>query len=132
MVSTRSARQRELGQNFLVDRNILGVIERLASLHDKDVVLEIGGGGGVLSARLARTREPPARGRARRPPAGPLSEALAPFHNVTPHFSDALDVEFAALRAGAQQGRRKPPVRDRRDGDPEDDRRASRACASGS
>ena len=28
-----SARQRELGQNFLVDRNILDVIERLAELH---------------------------------------------------------------------------------------------------
>ncbi len=98
MVSTRSARQRELGQNFLVDRNILGVIERLASLHDEDVVLEIGGGGGVLSARLAprvshlHVVELDDRLR------GPLSEALAPFHNVTPHFSDALDVEFAALR----------------------------------
>ena len=30
LVSVRSSRQRELGQNFLVDRNILDVIERLA------------------------------------------------------------------------------------------------------
>ncbi len=44
---------RELGQNFLVDRNILGVIERLAELGPEDVVLEIGGGPGVLSQRLA-------------------------------------------------------------------------------
>ena len=49
----RSARQRELGQNFLVDRNILAVIERLAEVTDEDVVLEVGGGPGVLSVRLA-------------------------------------------------------------------------------
>ena len=42
-----------LGQNFLIDRNILDVIERLAELSADDVVLEIGGGQGVLSERLA-------------------------------------------------------------------------------
>ena len=42
-----------LGQNFLIDRNILDVIERLAGLSADDVVLEIGGGQGVLSERLA-------------------------------------------------------------------------------
>ncbi|HSC02993.1 MAG TPA: rRNA adenine N-6-methyltransferase family protein, partial [Solirubrobacteraceae bacterium] len=42
-----------LGQNFLVDRNILDVIERLAAVGAEDVVLEIGGGQGVLSERLA-------------------------------------------------------------------------------
>jgi 16S rRNA (adenine1518-N6/adenine1519-N6)-dimethyltransferase len=51
MVSARRART--LGQNFLVDRNILDVIERLAELEPDDVVLEIGGGPGVLSERLA-------------------------------------------------------------------------------
>jgi len=43
----------KLGQNFLVDRNILDVIERLAELSAEDVVLEVGGGQGVLSTRLA-------------------------------------------------------------------------------
>lgn len=42
----------KLGQNFLVDRNILDVIERLAELGPEDVVLELGGGGGVLTGRL--------------------------------------------------------------------------------
>ncbi len=37
-----------------VDRNILDVIERLAALSDEDVVLEVGGGPGVLSQRLAQ------------------------------------------------------------------------------
>src|SRR5690349_22706939 len=44
---------RELGQNFLIDSNILGVIERAAELAGEDVVLEIGGGLGVLSEHLA-------------------------------------------------------------------------------
>jgi 16S rRNA (adenine1518-N6/adenine1519-N6)-dimethyltransferase len=44
---------RELGQNFLADDNILAVIGRTAELHEDDVVLEIGGGLGVLSAYLA-------------------------------------------------------------------------------
>ncbi len=43
----------DLGQNFLIDSNILGVIDRLAALGPDDVVLEIGGGLGVLSEHLA-------------------------------------------------------------------------------
>lgn len=42
-----------LGQNFLVDRNIVDVIERLAELDPEDIVLEVGGGLGILSERLA-------------------------------------------------------------------------------
>jgi 16S rRNA (adenine1518-N6/adenine1519-N6)-dimethyltransferase len=42
-----------LGQHFLVDENILGVIGRLAELDRSDVVLEIGPGLGVLTRYLA-------------------------------------------------------------------------------
>jgi 16S rRNA (adenine1518-N6/adenine1519-N6)-dimethyltransferase len=45
--------KRELGQHFLVDENILRVIERLAALAPEDVVLEIGPGLGVLTRFLA-------------------------------------------------------------------------------
>ncbi|MGH3020386.1 MAG: 16S rRNA (adenine(1518)-N(6)/adenine(1519)-N(6))-dimethyltransferase RsmA, partial [Gaiellaceae bacterium] len=44
---------RELGQHFLVDENILGVAGRLAELDREDVVLEVGAGLGVLTAYLA-------------------------------------------------------------------------------
>ena len=44
---------RELGQNFLIDDNILGVIGRAAELDPGDVALEVGGGVGVLSEYLA-------------------------------------------------------------------------------
>ena len=44
---------RELGQHFLVDENILGVAGRLGQLAPDDVVLEVGAGLGVLTAYLA-------------------------------------------------------------------------------
>ena len=44
---------RRLGQNFLADLNLLDVIVREAELAADDVVLEVGGGGGALSERLA-------------------------------------------------------------------------------
>ena len=45
--------KKQLGQHFLVDENILRVIERLAELDRNDVVLEIGPGRGVLTRFLA-------------------------------------------------------------------------------
>jgi 16S rRNA (adenine1518-N6/adenine1519-N6)-dimethyltransferase len=88
---------RELGQNFLIDDNILGVIGRAAELDPGDVVLEVGGGLGVLSEYLAprvgtlhvvevdRTLEPP------------LADALAPFANAQLHMADAVDLDLATL-----------------------------------
>ncbi len=87
----------KLGQNFLVDRNILEVIERLASLRSEDVVLEIGGGPGVLSAHLAPLVAhlhvvELDRGLEQR-----LREAVADHDNVTVHISDALKLDLSAL-----------------------------------
>ena len=42
-----------LGQNFLADPNLLDAIVREAGLAPDDVVLEVGGGEGVLTERLA-------------------------------------------------------------------------------
>jgi 16S rRNA (adenine1518-N6/adenine1519-N6)-dimethyltransferase len=97
MVSVRSARQRELGQNFLADRNILGVIERLAALAPDEIVLEVGGGLGVLSQRLA-----PAVGHLHvveldRRLEDQLRATLAGFDNVTLHFADAVRFDLSAL-----------------------------------
>ncbi|MDX6552262.1 MAG: rRNA (adenine1518-N6/adenine1519-N6)-dimethyltransferase, partial [Gaiellales bacterium] len=44
--------RRELGQNFLIDDNVLGVAERLLPLRREDVVLEVGPGLGVLTRWL--------------------------------------------------------------------------------
>jgi 16S rRNA (adenine1518-N6/adenine1519-N6)-dimethyltransferase len=89
---------RELGQNFLIDSNILGVIDRAAELDRADVVLEIGGGLGVLSEYLAervahvhvveideRLREA-------------LGDATDPFANVTVHWADAMSIDLKGLQ----------------------------------
>ena len=47
------APKKALGQHFLVDENILGVIGRLSDLRQTDVVLEVGPGLGVLTRYLA-------------------------------------------------------------------------------
>ncbi len=89
---------RELGQNFLIDSNILGVIDRAAALGPRDVVLEVGGGLGVLSEYLAervahvhvveideRLREA-------------LGDATDPHTNVTVHWADAMTLDMVGLR----------------------------------
>ena len=90
-------RTRELGQNFLIDRNILDVIERLAELGPPDVVLEIGGGLGFLSARLAARAGHVHVIEVDRSLEDTLRQALSGFHNVTLHIADALEVELRAL-----------------------------------
>jgi 16S rRNA (adenine1518-N6/adenine1519-N6)-dimethyltransferase len=94
---SRPAAKKELGQHFLVDENLLGVIGRLAELGPEDVLLEIGPGLGVLTAFLAdraahvhaveldRSLEPR------------LREALEGREDVELHFGDALRLDLAAL-----------------------------------
>jgi 16S rRNA (adenine1518-N6/adenine1519-N6)-dimethyltransferase len=91
------APKRRLGQHFLVDENILGVIGRLAELEPSDVVLEVGPGLGVLTAYLAervghvhaveldRLLEPH------------LVERLGEKRAVELHFGDALAINLGAL-----------------------------------
>jgi 16S rRNA (adenine1518-N6/adenine1519-N6)-dimethyltransferase len=91
------APKKALGQHFLVDENILGVIGRLSALATADVVLEVGPGLGVLTRYLAdrvhvvhaveldRSLEPS------------LREALGPRTNVTLVWADALRVDVDAL-----------------------------------
>jgi 16S rRNA (adenine1518-N6/adenine1519-N6)-dimethyltransferase len=88
-VSTRP--KKELGQHFLRDPNILGVIGHLAELGPEDVVLEIGPGQGVLTRYLAE--------RVRRVHAVEIDRALESAlsgvgENVDVVFGDALRVEL--------------------------------------
>jgi 16S rRNA (adenine1518-N6/adenine1519-N6)-dimethyltransferase len=89
--------KRDLGQNFLIDSNILGVIERAAGLEPGDVVLEIGGGLGVLSEHLAPRVAHLHVVEVDRALEEPLRDALAPFDNTTLHVADALHLELPAL-----------------------------------
>jgi 16S rRNA (adenine1518-N6/adenine1519-N6)-dimethyltransferase len=99
----KTSAKKELGQHFLVDENILGVIGRLAELQSGDVVLEIGPGNGVLTAYLAdrvarvyaveidRSLEPQ------------LMQHLAGRPNVEIHFGDALALDLARAAPDARK-----------------------------
>jgi 16S rRNA (adenine1518-N6/adenine1519-N6)-dimethyltransferase len=88
---------RELGQNFLIDDNILDVIGRLAELAESDVVLEVGGGLGVLSEYLAARVAHLHVVEVDRSLAPALEDALAPFDNATLHLADAVRMRFDEL-----------------------------------
>jgi 16S rRNA (adenine1518-N6/adenine1519-N6)-dimethyltransferase len=90
-------RQRQLGQNFLVDRNILDVIERIAAVGPEDVVLEIGAGPGVLSVRLAAQANHLHAVEIDPALEHQLKDALAQASDVTVHIADALDLDLGAL-----------------------------------
>jgi 16S rRNA (adenine1518-N6/adenine1519-N6)-dimethyltransferase len=89
---------RELGQNFLIDSNILGVIGRAAELAPEDVVLEIGGGLGVLSEYLAQRVGHVHVVEIDRRLEDALSDATQPFGNVTVHWGDVMKMDLGALR----------------------------------
>ncbi len=82
--------KRDLGQNFLIDDNILGVILGQLECRSDDVVLEVGAGLGVLTAALAKA--------ARHVHAFEIDRSLEPAlvatlgggGNVDLHFRDVL------------------------------------------
>jgi 16S rRNA (adenine1518-N6/adenine1519-N6)-dimethyltransferase len=95
--------KRELGQHFLVDENILGVIGRLAELDDDDVVLEVGPGLGVLTTYLA-DRVSQVYAVEIDVSLGPrLVDRLAGRPNVELRFGDALQLDLAAEAPGANK-----------------------------
>jgi 16S rRNA (adenine1518-N6/adenine1519-N6)-dimethyltransferase len=86
-----------LGQNFLADPNLLAAIVREADPQPEDVVLEVGGGAGALTAELAprvatvHVVELDERLR-------PELEAVAAEHgNVELLFGDAMRLDLGAL-----------------------------------
>src|SRR6185436_13006639 len=90
--------KKALGQHFLVDENVLGVIGRMSNLEASDVVLEVGPGLGVLTRYLAdrvrvvhaieldRSLEPS------------LLDALAGRTNVRLIWEDALRLDLRTLQ----------------------------------
>jgi 16S rRNA (adenine1518-N6/adenine1519-N6)-dimethyltransferase len=85
--------KKQLGQHFLVDQNILGVIDRLAELAPDDVVLEIGPGLGILTRYLADRVSLVHAVELDRT----LEEHLPTADNVQVHWGDALAVDLNAL-----------------------------------
>jgi len=89
--------KKRLGQHFLVDENVLGVIGRLADLHEEDVVLEIGPGLGILTRYLGERVRVVHAIELDRSLEQPLARALDGLDNVEITFGDALALDLGAL-----------------------------------
>jgi 16S rRNA (adenine1518-N6/adenine1519-N6)-dimethyltransferase len=88
---------RELGQHFLVDDNLLLVIDRLADLRPDDVVLEIGAGVGTLTEHLADQVAGVIAVEIDRKLEPALAEVLDEHPNVQVVWGDAMRLDLAAL-----------------------------------
>jgi 16S rRNA (adenine1518-N6/adenine1519-N6)-dimethyltransferase len=95
--------KKALGQHFLVDENILGVIGRLAELEPSDVVLEIGPGLGVLTAYLADSVASVHAVELDRSLEPELAARLGERTNVELHYGDALALDLPAVAPGARK-----------------------------
>ena len=89
--------KKRLGQHFLVDENILGVIGRLAALESEDAVLEVGPGLGVLTRYLAERVAVVHAIELDRSLEQPLWSALEGRDNVRLLFGDALVLDLSSL-----------------------------------
>lgn len=85
-----------LGQNFLADQNLLDAIVRDAEVAADDVVLEVGAGEGVLTARLAAAARQVHAIEIDRGLAGALEEVAA-GPRVQLHWGDAMKIDLGAL-----------------------------------
>jgi len=89
---------RDLGQNFLVDERFLDSVEEAAELDPADTVLEVGGGLGALSLRLAPRTEHLHVVEVDSRLAAFLARELEPFPGATVHPADAVRLDFGQLR----------------------------------
>jgi len=86
-----------LGQHFLIDESVIGLVASAAELAPTDIVIEVGPGLGVLTRELARqvgyllTVELDSR------LAAILQKTLAPFSNVTIINDDILQIKPEVL-----------------------------------
>jgi 16S rRNA (adenine1518-N6/adenine1519-N6)-dimethyltransferase len=88
---------RELGQNFLIDDNILRLVGEAAELQPDDVVLEVGGGLGVLSEYLAPRVAALHVVEVDEGLREALMDAVGEGDGVQLHFADALELDYSAL-----------------------------------
>ncbi|MCY8233830.1 16S rRNA (adenine(1518)-N(6)/adenine(1519)-N(6))-dimethyltransferase RsmA [Priestia endophytica] len=89
--------KKSLGQNFLIDPNILTSIVRYAELDDKKGAIEIGPGIGALTEHLARTAKKVVAFEIDQRLLPILDETLAPYDNVEVLNQDVLKADLKSV-----------------------------------
>ncbi len=96
--------QKNLGQNFLVDGNIVNKIVDAASLGSEDTVLEIGAGIGTLTSALADRAGKVVVIEIDKNLQPVLAETLSGYTNIDMFWGNALKTDFDTLVEEKTQG----------------------------
>ena len=86
-----------LGQHFLIDKEVLGLITSAAELAPADLIVEVGPGLGILTRELARQADWVIAIELDNKLAALLQQTLASFDNVTIINDDVLRIEPGTL-----------------------------------
>lgn len=89
--------KRSLGQNFLIDTNILKKIVSFAQLDEKSGVIEIGPGIGALTEQLARTSKKVVAVEIDQRLLPILKDTLSPYENVKVIHQDMLEADVQKI-----------------------------------
>ena len=88
---------KSLGQNFLVDANIINKIISAAEISSQDLVIEIGTGIGVLTGALAEKAHKVIAVEVDKRLIPILEDTLAAYNNIDVVLADAMKVNFDRL-----------------------------------
>jgi len=97
------APRRDLGQNFVVDANIVRKIARLAEVGPNDHVVEIGAGLGSLTLALAETGAAVTAIEVDHGLAGVVRDVVADLANVEVVEADAMRLDWESVLSDARQ-----------------------------
>jgi 16S rRNA (adenine1518-N6/adenine1519-N6)-dimethyltransferase len=89
--------KKQLGQNFLIDSNVLEKIVEASGVTDRDGVLEIGPGAGVVTRALSAYAKKVVAIEKDKSLEPVLQDTLAECPNIELRFADVLDVDLVAL-----------------------------------
>ena len=96
--------KKSLGQNFLIDLNILDRIVGAASVHDEMGVIEVGPGIGALTEQLAKRAKKVVAFEIDQRLLPVLEDTLSPYPNVKVVHSDVLKADVAKVIQEEFQG----------------------------
>src|SRR5215204_7073965 len=103
MRSRDSFAKKSLGQNFLVDRDVIAKILSAFAPQPNDIVLEIGPGRGALTAELIPRADKVYALEFDRDLIPKLRDKFASDANFSLIEGDALTIDFASLRTDRQK-----------------------------
>ncbi len=89
--------KKKFGQNFITDTELLDKIAELSGITEDDAVLEIGPGGGTLTAAIAKRCKKVIAYEVDRSLEPILSQTLSEFDNVSVVFKDVLKIDTAEI-----------------------------------